>query len=141
MKVAPDRNTPIRHPSITASLGRALGLARTRNLCQHAFSFTLMCGIIGYIGQAEATPILMDGLRRLEYRGYDSAGIAPVANGAMQIRKRAGGIGSLAELIQKEPPRGHLHPEMPRLCFTDSDGRPAPALCLLSRGAAWLRCR
>ncbi|MBV8099917.1 MAG: glutamine--fructose-6-phosphate aminotransferase, partial [Verrucomicrobia bacterium] len=63
-----------------------------------------MCGIIGYIGQAEATPILMDGLRRLEYRGYDSAGIALVANGAMQIRKCAGRIGSLAELIQKEPP-------------------------------------
>src|SRR5580693_970277 len=67
-----------------------------------------MCGIIGYIGQAEATPILMDGLRRLEYRGYDSAGIALVANGAMQIRKCAGRIGSLAQLIQKEPPRGSV---------------------------------
>jgi len=40
-----------------------------------------MCGIIGYIGQAEATPILMDGLRRLEYRGYDSAGIALLSDG------------------------------------------------------------
>lgn len=67
-----------------------------------------MCGIIGYIGQVEATPILMDGLRRLEYRGYDSAGIALVANGAMQIRKCAGRIGSLAQLIQKEPPRGSV---------------------------------
>ncbi|MBV8815764.1 MAG: glutamine--fructose-6-phosphate transaminase (isomerizing) [Verrucomicrobia bacterium] len=67
-----------------------------------------MCGIIGYIGQAEATPILMDGLRRLEYRGYDSAGIALVSNGAMQIRKCAGRIGSLAQLIQKEPPRGSV---------------------------------
>jgi glutamine---fructose-6-phosphate transaminase (isomerizing) len=67
-----------------------------------------MCGIIGYIGQAEATPILVDGLRRLEYRGYDSAGIALVSNGAMQIRKCVGRIGSLAQLIQKEPPRGSV---------------------------------
>jgi glucosamine--fructose-6-phosphate aminotransferase (isomerizing) len=67
-----------------------------------------MCGIIGYIGQAEATPILMDGLRRLEYRGYDSAGIALVSNGAMQIRKCTGRIGSLAQLIQKAPPRGSV---------------------------------
>jgi glucosamine--fructose-6-phosphate aminotransferase (isomerizing) len=67
-----------------------------------------MCGIIGYIGQAEATPILVDGLRRLEYRGYDSAGIALVSNGAMQIRKCAGRIGNLAQLIQKEPPRGSV---------------------------------
>jgi len=67
-----------------------------------------MCGIIGYIGQAEAAPILLDGLRRLEYRGYDSAGIALVSNGAMQIRKCVGRIGSLAQLIQKEPPRGSV---------------------------------
>jgi glutamine---fructose-6-phosphate transaminase (isomerizing) len=93
-------------PSLRRGLG--LGLARTRNFCQDAVSFILMCGIIGYIGQAEATPILMDGLRRLEYRGYDSAGIALVANGAMQIRKCAGRIGSLAQLIQKEPPRGSV---------------------------------
>ena len=84
------------------------GLAPGGNLCQDAVSFILMCGIIGYIGQAEATPILMDGLRRLEYRGYDSAGIALVANGAMQIRKCAGRIGSLAQLIQQEPPRGSI---------------------------------
>jgi glucosamine--fructose-6-phosphate aminotransferase (isomerizing) len=67
-----------------------------------------MCGIIGYIGQAAATPILLDGLRRLEYRGYDSAGIALVSNGTMQIRKCVGRIGSLAQLIQKEPPRGSV---------------------------------
>src|SRR5580700_8380620 len=70
--------------------------------------FYFMCGIIGYIGQVEATPILLDGLRRLEYRGYDSAGIALVSNGTMQIRKCVGRIGSLAQLIQKEPPRGSV---------------------------------
>jgi glucosamine--fructose-6-phosphate aminotransferase (isomerizing) len=65
-----------------------------------------MCGIIGYIGQAEATPILMDGLRRLEYRGYDSAGVALLSDGTMQIRKRAGRISNLAQLIQEDAPRG-----------------------------------
>jgi glucosamine--fructose-6-phosphate aminotransferase (isomerizing) len=67
-----------------------------------------MCGIIGYIGQAEATPILMDGLRRLEYRGYDSAGIALLSDGKMEIRKRAGRINNLAQLIQQDAPRGTI---------------------------------
>jgi glucosamine--fructose-6-phosphate aminotransferase (isomerizing) len=65
-----------------------------------------MCGIIGYIGRSEATPILIDGLRRLEYRGYDSAGVATLANGEMELRKCAGRIASLAQLIQKDPPHG-----------------------------------
>jgi glutamine---fructose-6-phosphate transaminase (isomerizing) len=65
-----------------------------------------MCGIIGYIGSSEATPILIDGLRRLEYRGYDSAGVATLANGKMELRKCAGRISSLTQLIQKDPPRG-----------------------------------
>ena len=65
-----------------------------------------MCGIIGYIGSSEATPILVDGLRRLEYRGYDSAGVATLANGEMELRKCAGRISSLAQLIQKDPPHG-----------------------------------
>jgi glucosamine--fructose-6-phosphate aminotransferase (isomerizing) len=68
-----------------------------------------MCGIIGYVGRAEATPILLEGLRRLEYRGYDSAGIA-VVNGHQQFetRKCAGRIASLAQLIAREPTSGHL---------------------------------
>jgi glucosamine--fructose-6-phosphate aminotransferase (isomerizing) len=45
-----------------------------------------MCGIIGYIGRSEATPILIDGLRRLEYRGYDSAGVATLANACGAMR-------------------------------------------------------
>ncbi len=65
-----------------------------------------MCGIIGYIGGAEATPILIDGLRRLEYRGYDSAGIATLASGKMELRKCAGRIASLTQLVQKDPTRG-----------------------------------
>jgi glucosamine--fructose-6-phosphate aminotransferase (isomerizing) len=65
-----------------------------------------MCGIVGYIGQSEAAPILMDGLRRLEYRGYDSAGVATIQNGAVQVRKCVGRIANLTALIQDDPPQG-----------------------------------
>jgi glucosamine--fructose-6-phosphate aminotransferase (isomerizing) len=61
-----------------------------------------MCGIMGYVGPQEATPILVDGLRRLEYRGYDSAGIA-VANGPIDIRKAQGKIVNLETLLDVEP--------------------------------------
>ena len=67
----------------------------------------LMCGIIGYIGKAEATPILLEGLRRLEYRGYDSAGLATL-NGGLGIRKCKGRIANLAELIAREPICGSI---------------------------------
>ena len=69
-------------------------------------AFLLVCGIIGYIGNSEATPILIDGLRRLEYRGYDSAGVATLANGEMELRKCAGRIASLTQMVQKDPPHG-----------------------------------
>jgi glucosamine--fructose-6-phosphate aminotransferase (isomerizing) len=65
-----------------------------------------MCGIIGYIGSSEATPILIDGLRRLEYRGYDSAGVATISAGRMELRKCAGRIASLTQLVQKQPMHG-----------------------------------
>ncbi len=65
-----------------------------------------MCGIIGYVGQADATPILVEGLRKLEYRGYDSAGVALADGQGMQVRKRAGRISNLAQLLQEEPVSG-----------------------------------
>ena len=65
-----------------------------------------MCGIVGYVGRSQAAPILLDGLRRLEYRGYDSAGVAIVNDEHVQTRKCAGRIASLAELISKKPAAG-----------------------------------
>ncbi|MBI2912472.1 MAG: isomerizing glutamine--fructose-6-phosphate transaminase, partial [Chloroflexi bacterium] len=66
-----------------------------------------MCGIIGYVGGQQAAPILIDGLRRLEYRGYDSAGIAVlVENGGLTIHKRAGKLESLASDLSGRWPKG-----------------------------------
>src|SRR6478672_13864 len=61
-----------------------------------------MCGIVGYVGRDEALPIVMEGLRRLEYRGYDSAGIA-VIDGALTVRKRAGKLAELEALLVDLP--------------------------------------
>ncbi len=67
-----------------------------------------MCGIVGYIGRADAVPILLDGLRRLEYRGYDSAGIATFNGGGIEVRKTVGRIADLTKVIATSPPHGHL---------------------------------
>ena len=65
-----------------------------------------MCGIVGYVGRSQAMPILLDGLRRLEYRGYDSAGLAVVDGNRIESRKCAGRIGSLAKLVSERPVSG-----------------------------------
>jgi glucosamine--fructose-6-phosphate aminotransferase (isomerizing) len=67
-----------------------------------------MCGIVGYVGRAHATPILLDGLRRLEYRGYDSAGLAIIDAGQLDTRKCAGRIAALEKLVKKKPVSGSL---------------------------------
>ncbi|HKW30664.1 MAG TPA: glutamine--fructose-6-phosphate transaminase (isomerizing) [Verrucomicrobiae bacterium] len=68
-----------------------------------------MCGIIGYVGKKAASPILLEGLRRLEYRGYDSAGIAVARDGELLLRKKKGRIDQgLARLLKSEPVAGNL---------------------------------
>ena len=68
-----------------------------------------MCGIVGYIGRRNATEFLVDGLHRLEYRGYDSAGIALVEpDGGIAVRKRAGRVSDLAALLEREPAGGEI---------------------------------
>jgi glutamine---fructose-6-phosphate transaminase (isomerizing) len=65
-----------------------------------------MCGIVGSIGPREATPYLLEGLRRLEYRGYDSAGIATLEGSHLYLRKRVGRIQNLADFLVDEPAPG-----------------------------------
>ena len=65
-----------------------------------------MCGIIGYIGPKDVVPILIDGLRRLEYRGYDSAGVAVVRGGLVDLRRSAGKLSNLEQVIDSDPIAG-----------------------------------
>src|SRR5580658_9535865 len=63
-----------------------------------------MCGIVGYTGPREATPILLEGLRRLEYRGYDSAGLAVPHRGRLRVTKAAVRVAGLRELVADPAP-------------------------------------
>jgi glucosamine--fructose-6-phosphate aminotransferase (isomerizing) len=65
-----------------------------------------MCGIVGYTGTHDASPVLVAGLRRLEYRGYDSAGVATLEGHRLVVRKRAGRVRTLEEALDAEPARG-----------------------------------
>jgi glucosamine--fructose-6-phosphate aminotransferase (isomerizing) len=67
-----------------------------------------MCGIVGYVGRQEAVPFILSGLRRLEYRGYDSAGVATVAGASLDVRKKTGKIAALETSLATDPPLGTL---------------------------------
>ena len=67
-----------------------------------------MCGIVGYVGTRNATPIIFEGLKRLEYRGYDSAGLAVIQDGKIEVRRDAGKIEQLGSLLQSDPVHGQI---------------------------------
>ena len=64
-----------------------------------------MCGIVGYVGPKPVVPVLIEGLRKLEYRGYDSAGVAVVQDGAIEVRRSAGKLINLENAIQENRSR------------------------------------
>jgi glutamine---fructose-6-phosphate transaminase (isomerizing) len=66
-----------------------------------------VCGIVGYVGPREALPLLMGGLRRLEYRGYDSAGVAVQENGTLEVLRAEGKLDNLAAIVKTHPAPGH----------------------------------
>ena len=67
-----------------------------------------MCGIVGYIGKQNAAPLILESLRKLEYRGYDSAGIAVITNGHVQVRRCEGKLKNLETLLLREPMQGTI---------------------------------
>ena len=79
-----------------------------------------MCGIVAYIGKKEAYPIVLKGLKRLEYRGYDSAGVALLNNGNLNIYKRAGKVSALEEYANQFDVKGNAG-------VNAGNGYPAPA--------------
>ena len=67
-----------------------------------------MCGIVGYIGQNEALPVLIGGLKKLEYRGYDSSGVALIEDGKIETVRASGKIAALEDKLKNKPLHGHV---------------------------------
>lgn len=78
-------------------------MVSTHVLCHVRRSLVGMCGIVGYVGEKQALEVVVAGLRRLEYRGYDSAGVAVISEGRLEIRKKAGKLANLETLLGQDP--------------------------------------
>ena len=78
-------------------------MVSTHVLCHVRRSLVGMCGIVGYVGEKQALEVVVAGLRRLEYRGYDSAGVAVMSEGRLEIRKKAGKLANLETLLGQDP--------------------------------------
>ena len=87
---------------------RIRGLLAIQYVLPLSDEIMLMCGIVGYIGHGPAAEFLLDGLRRLEYRGYDSSGIATVEDGELDVAKTAGRVEELACLLKRRQHHGSI---------------------------------
>ena len=93
-----------------------------------------MCGIVGYVGPKSTLEVLLGGLRRLEYRGYDSAGVSVISNSGLETRKKAGKLDNLVSEL-KAHPIGEAHIGIGHTRWAThgapTDGNAHPHLCLL----------
>jgi len=100
-----------------------------------------MCGIIGYIGSRECAPIILDGLKKLEYRGYDSAGLAALKNGKVEIRRVEGKLSGLENSLREQPLSGKgAHAVTERVLFPPGMDHVAPRQSEVGHARAYASC-